>query len=317
MIPSHARPRLFTVPVLDGGPDPLSVKLLRRPRLMERIRDLIPDKTRAHLVPYNTTELERDLAVRLGIPMYGADPRHFPLGTKSGCRQLFEEEGIPYPLGVENLSSIDEVIDAGVLVVSGGTKIAFDPIFRNDFGTYRLLPEGLEKALFEGKAPFDGLDAVFISHYHEDHFSAVDVPRLLRERPEVRLYAPAQAVSEMKDIDDIRSRITAIALEYKDPPLAIEAEDLLVEAVRVPHSGWPDRRLDVENLAYRVTLDGSATVLHLGDADTSEVHFTHDPAYWDRRRTHMAFPPYWYFQSDDGRRVLDAAVMDTDHGMTQ
>ena len=43
---------------------------------------LIPDKDRAHLVPYNTTELERDLAIRLGIPMYGADPRHFELGNE-------------------------------------------------------------------------------------------------------------------------------------------------------------------------------------------------------------------------------------------
>src|SRR4029077_19047478 len=98
VIPSHARPRLFTVPVLDGSGTPLSVKLLERPRLMERIRALIPDPMRAHLVPYNTTELERDLAVRLGIPMYGADPRHFPLGTKSGCRRLFDEEGVRYPL---------------------------------------------------------------------------------------------------------------------------------------------------------------------------------------------------------------------------
>jgi L-ascorbate metabolism protein UlaG (beta-lactamase superfamily) len=195
--------------------------------------------------------------------------------------------------------------NAGVLIVSGETKIAFDPIFRNDFGTYRLLPVELEQALFEGRAPFDGLDAVFISHYHEDHFSAVDVPRLLRERPEVRLYAPAQAVSGMSDIANIRSRITEIALEYKDAPLAIEAGNLLVEAIRIPHSGWPDRRLDVENIAFRVTLDGSATVLHLGDADTSEVHFERDAAYWDRRHTDMAFPPYWYFQSEDGRRVLE------------
>jgi pheganomycin biosynthesis PGM1-like protein len=112
VIPSHARPRLFPVAVLDGGPQPLSVKLLERPRLLERIRGLIPDPHRAHLVPYNTTELERDLAVRLGIPMYGADPRHFPLGTKSGCRRLFEEEGVSHPLGVENLSSVDDVVDA-------------------------------------------------------------------------------------------------------------------------------------------------------------------------------------------------------------
>ena len=58
VIPSHARPRLFTVPVLDGAPIPLSVKLLERPRLIERIRALIPDPARAHLVPYNTTELQ-------------------------------------------------------------------------------------------------------------------------------------------------------------------------------------------------------------------------------------------------------------------
>jgi hypothetical protein len=112
VIPSHARPRLYTIPVLDGSALALSQKLLERPRLMERIRALIPDPDRAHLVPYNTTELERDLAVRLGIPMYGADPRHFPLGTKSGCRRIFEEEGVPHALGVENLSSVDEVVDA-------------------------------------------------------------------------------------------------------------------------------------------------------------------------------------------------------------
>ena len=112
VIPSHARPRLFTVPVLDGGPEPLSVKLLRRPRLMERIRALIPDPDRAHLVPYNTTELERDLAVRLGIPMYGSDPRYFHLGTKSGCRRIFEEEGVAHPLGIEDLDGIESAIDA-------------------------------------------------------------------------------------------------------------------------------------------------------------------------------------------------------------
>lgn len=112
VISSHARPRLFLPSPLDGSPRPLTEKLLERPRLLERIRDLIPDPDRAHLVPYNTTEMERDLAVELGIPMYGADPKHFFLGTKSGCRQLFEEEDIPHPLGFENLGSPDEVVAA-------------------------------------------------------------------------------------------------------------------------------------------------------------------------------------------------------------
>jgi hypothetical protein len=103
VIPSHARKRLFLVATLDGSSRPLSQKLLERPRLIRRLRELIVDPERAHLVPYNTTELERDLAVALGIPMYGADPKHFHFGTKTGCRCLFEEEGVRHPIGRENL----------------------------------------------------------------------------------------------------------------------------------------------------------------------------------------------------------------------
>jgi hypothetical protein len=44
--------------------------------------------------------------------MYGADPKHFPLGTKSGCRRIFSECGVPHPLGFEDLQSLDEVVHA-------------------------------------------------------------------------------------------------------------------------------------------------------------------------------------------------------------
>ena len=112
VIPSHARQRLFLPSPLDGSVRPLSDKLLERPRLLERIRSLIMDPDRAHLVPFNTTRREKELALRLGIPMYGADPKFFPLGTKSGCRKIFQEEGVPHPLGYENVGSADKAIEA-------------------------------------------------------------------------------------------------------------------------------------------------------------------------------------------------------------
>jgi hypothetical protein len=112
VIASHARQRLFLLSPLDGSVRSLSDKLLARPRLIERIRSLIMDPDRAHLVPFNTTNREKELAVRLGIPMYGADPKFFPLGTKSGCRQIFIEENVPHPLGQENLASKEDVIEA-------------------------------------------------------------------------------------------------------------------------------------------------------------------------------------------------------------
>ncbi len=112
IIPSHARRRLHLVSPLDGSSRPLSEKLLERPRLLEQIRELVPDPDRAHLVPFNTTELERDLALALGIPMYGADPRFFPYGTKTGCRRLFQEQGVRHPLGREDLSTTAELAAA-------------------------------------------------------------------------------------------------------------------------------------------------------------------------------------------------------------
>src|SRR4030095_10447278 len=112
VISSHARQRLFLPSPLDASVRPLSEKLLERPRLIERIRSLISDPDRAHLVPFNTTNREKELALRLGIPMYGADPKFFPLGTKSGCRTIFMEENVPHPLGVENLGSKEDLIEA-------------------------------------------------------------------------------------------------------------------------------------------------------------------------------------------------------------
>ena len=114
VIPSHAKARLTLVSVNDSSSLPLSEKLLARPRLLSRIAAGIPNPRRCHVVPYTTTPLERDVAISLGIPMYGADPRLSELGTKTGCRRLFAEVGVPYPLGVEGVRSVDEVVEAVV-----------------------------------------------------------------------------------------------------------------------------------------------------------------------------------------------------------
>lgn len=112
VIPTHARKRLFLMSPLDGSSRPLTEKLLERPRFLERIRSLIINPNRAHLVPFNTTELERDLALRLGIPMYGSDPKHSHFGTKSGARKLFAQEAIPHPFGYQDLNSLQDVAAA-------------------------------------------------------------------------------------------------------------------------------------------------------------------------------------------------------------
>lgn len=112
VIPSHALARLSMLSVGDSSPRPLSEKLLERPRLLSKIAALVPNRDRSHLIPYNTTALERDISLALGIPMYGSDPRLAGLGSKTGCRRLFGDVGVSFPLGAEDLHGLDEVVEA-------------------------------------------------------------------------------------------------------------------------------------------------------------------------------------------------------------
>ena len=201
----------------------------------------------------------------------------------------------------------------GLMVVQGETKVVFDPLFRDGFGQYQILPKDMEDALFAGMPPYDGIDAVFISHYHGDHFSPTDMLRLLRNQPGIHLYAPTQAVAGLHDVASVEDervfeRVTAVDLAYKDKPVMLETEDLRIGAVRIPHSGWPTSRLEVENISWRVTLDETTTVLHMGDADPNDVHFERDAAYWENDHIHMAFPPYWFFSSNFGPGVLENRI---------
>jgi len=106
---SHARSRLTLLCAYDASPRSLTEKILERPRLIERIREGIQDRSRSYLTVFNSTPLERKLAVLLGIPLNGADPDLAHLGTKSGSRKVFREAGVPLPEGFEDLQSQDDI----------------------------------------------------------------------------------------------------------------------------------------------------------------------------------------------------------------
>jgi hypothetical protein len=109
---SHARSRLTLLCADDASPRSLTEKILERPRLIERIRAGIVDPSRAYLTIFNSTPLERKLAVLLGVPLNGVDPKLTHLGTKSGSRKIFREAGVDLPLGFEDLHDHKQVEEA-------------------------------------------------------------------------------------------------------------------------------------------------------------------------------------------------------------
>ena len=108
---SHARDRLLLLSTYDSSLKPLTQKILERPRLLERIRQAIRlDKS--YMICYNSSALEGELSVQLGVPLYAADPKLQIWGTKSGSRQIFAESGVPHPDGSGSISNAEDLATA-------------------------------------------------------------------------------------------------------------------------------------------------------------------------------------------------------------
>ncbi|MUL34803.1 peptide ligase PGM1-related protein [Gloeocapsopsis dulcis] len=105
---SHARDRLLLLSTYDSSLKPLTQKILERPRLIQRIRQAI-DLKNAYMICYNSSFLESELSVRVGVPLYACDPQLSIWGTKSGSRQIFAESGVPHPDGSGRVWNVQDL----------------------------------------------------------------------------------------------------------------------------------------------------------------------------------------------------------------
>ncbi|GGP93657.1 peptide ligase PGM1-related protein [Streptomyces roseolilacinus] len=146
----EARARLTLLDCGDDRPVPLTRKILRRPALVERVRGLVPDPLDACVLAFNGSAHERELALRLGVPLYACDPDLAHLGGKSGARALFKEAGVPVPRGVEGLRDGDDLVGALAALRAAHPEVRRAMIKLNEsFGAggnamfdFRGVPEG-------------------------------------------------------------------------------------------------------------------------------------------------------------------------------
>jgi hypothetical protein len=108
---SHARERLLLLTTYDASLKPLTQKILERPRLVERIRNALrPNK--AYIVCFNSTFLEQELSLKLGVPLLASSPELLYWGSKSGSREIFANCGISHPDGSPLLDNVGDLIAA-------------------------------------------------------------------------------------------------------------------------------------------------------------------------------------------------------------
>lgn len=218
----------------------------------------------------------------------------------------------------ESAGTATSILNAGVMTELGAgedgmVKFLFDPLYDNHFGSLAELPPELIEAIVTGAAPYDGVDAVFVSHAHGDHFSASQLTRMLAAQGELVVVAPAQALEQMRADagweQGFEGRVRAIALDNGEASESFELAGATIEAFRTPHTGWPERHANVHNLTFRVSAPAGegmvGRVMHLGDADPGPEHYAALEEFLQARRTSLAMVPHWHYGARDFATLLE------------
>jgi len=165
---SHAKKRLKLIAAYDNSSIPLTQKILDRPGLIKRIKRKVRDPKSAYLSTFVTTPLERELAVKLNVALYGTDPELSYIGTKSGCRKIFKKLKVNCPPGYEDIHNKGDLTRAvynlfkanpdlkKVLVKLNdsfsGEGNAFVSRPKNENVTLKSVGESLKKIKFQSKS---------------------------------------------------------------------------------------------------------------------------------------------------------------------
>jgi L-ascorbate metabolism protein UlaG (beta-lactamase superfamily) len=178
------------------------------------------------------------------------------------------------------------IANEGFLIETKNHKVLIDALFGSIKGDWCEQPgDSLSSKIIHGVAPFDGIDALLITHKHVDHFSEPMVIDFLKNNRQSVLICPEQ-VNELlesnADYAKVSGRVKSLQ-PGKDFDTSLSVRKMKVRVMRFDHgayiltdsaTGKPyNIHGGVENFCYLVESDGF-TVFHSGDCSTSDtVHF--------------------------------------------
>jgi L-ascorbate metabolism protein UlaG (beta-lactamase superfamily) len=193
------------------------------------------------------------------------------------------------------------IANAGILFTSGTTRLLVDALVRNGIPPYAT-PDAAERRRLEAaQPPFADVNAVLVTHWHEDHFNAEAVAS--------HLVRNARAV--LVSSHEVAERVARAAVAVSDrlrpvtpPPGQAEAIDiagLRVHVLRLRHN--PARRMPDQHVGFLV--EGCRTLLHVGDADPEPSNFTRLETL---PRVDVAALPFWYMSGARARDMVSGSI---------
>ena len=194
------------------------------------------------------------------------------------------------------------VANAGMLVSIEGASFLIDAPTRDGITPYQTSPADERTRLEEAKPPYDGVDAILVTHWHEDHFSPEAVAAHLGRNPRAVFISSPEVVTRLRAArpDLAANRIRAV---LPPPGQSEEATvgGVTVRVLRIRHN--PTRRLPEQHVGFLIGT--RATVLHVGDGDPVPDNFT---LLRTLPQVDTALLPFWYILDEANRRFVATSI---------
>jgi L-ascorbate metabolism protein UlaG (beta-lactamase superfamily) len=195
------------------------------------------------------------------------------------------------------------VANAGVLVNVDGRRILIDAPIRGGIPPYATSSPDERRVLEEARPPYDGIAAILITHWHEDHFSAEAIGAHLSRSPKTRLISSAEIVERVRRAAPAVPASQLVAVTPA-PGAAIETavdDRVRVHVLRIRHNDT--RRMPEQHVGFLVR--GTRTVLHVGDADPTPSNFE---VLRGLPEIDLALLPFWYVLTPPNRAFVASSI---------
>lgn len=242
---------------------------------------------------------------------------------------LAVSRGTPGDAGAQAAIDHIEVVflaGEGFMISCGHSKVLIDALFDlNDprGGPPRahdhLPPDGVGR-LERADRPFDRVDAVLVTHTHDDHFTAGCAAEYMRSNGWA-VFAGTTGATDYLSGYPWLSGDAAERLVTVDPsPGGVDTfvvDGLTVYALGISHTGCgsdpaqgPGRMSDgspcIEHVAWLVE-SGDNRILHLGDAKLAAEEFERFP-WLPGLGIDIAFVPFWFLHQAEGVDVINRLI---------
>ena len=89
----EARTRFLALSCENSSFVRLAAKILEKPDIIRQIKDFV-DPTKTYMHTFSSLNVERTLAVELGIPLHSPDEHFQYLDLKQECKEFLQEIGV-------------------------------------------------------------------------------------------------------------------------------------------------------------------------------------------------------------------------------